>query len=120
MITTITFNPGERVAFIFKKVTGMFNNKFSSQLLSIVLNSLTTVYIEKYKQAESLEDVEKVDEKLSTEIKTILKTQEITLSRDYDRLPPMSPLPFVQPYVPPYTDGIKRKPYDIICQYKLD
>ena len=48
MKSTITLIPDERVVSIFKKVAGSFSNKFSSQLLEIVLNSLKSKYIEKY------------------------------------------------------------------------
>ena len=53
MKSTITLIPDERVVSIFKKVAGSFSNKFSSQLLEIVLNSLKSKYIEKYLQANS-------------------------------------------------------------------
>ena len=71
MKSTITLIPDERVVSIFKKVAGSFSNKFSSQLLEIVLNSLKSKYIEKYLQVKSIEDVEKVDEQLSSEINTV-------------------------------------------------
>lgn len=77
MKSTITLIPDERVVSIFKKVAGSFSNKFSSQLLEIVLNSLKSKYIEKYLQAKSIEDVEKVDEQLSSEINTLLKTKDV-------------------------------------------
>ena len=83
MKSTITLIPDERVVSIFKKVAGSFSNKFSSQLLEIVLNSLKSKYIEKYLQAKSIEDVEKVDEQLSSEINTLLKTKDIVPDSRY-------------------------------------
>ena len=36
MKSTITLIPDERVVYIFKKVTGLFSNKFASQLLDLI------------------------------------------------------------------------------------
>ena len=116
MKSTITLIPDERVVSIFKKVAGSFSNKFSSQLLEIVLNSLKSKYIEKYLQAKSIVDVEKVDEQLSSEINTLLKTKDVVTFRDsYNPL--RSPYPGILPYTPPYVSPIEKNPYNITCLY---
>lgn len=115
MKSTITLIPDERVVSIFKKVAGSFSNKFSNQLLEIVLNSLKSKYIEKYLQAKSIGDVEKVDEQLSSEINTLLKTKDVVTFRDsYNSL--RNP-PGILPYIPPYISPLEKNPYNITCLY---
>ena len=113
MKSTITLIPDERVVSIFKKVAGSFSNKFSSQLLEIVLNSLKSKYIEKYLQAKSIGDVEKVDEQLSSEINTLLKTKEQFTSREPLRMPGIQP--YTYPYTQPFVSPVERRPFDITC-----
>lgn len=113
MKATITFIPDERVVYIFKKVTGLFSNKFASQLLDLVLISLQSKYVEKYLQATSLSDVEKVDELLSNEINTLLKTKEQFTSREPIRMPGIQP--YTYPYTQPFVSPVERRPFDITC-----
>lgn len=110
MKTTITFSTNERVERIFKKVTGYASQKLSSQLLALVLESLLGKYTELYIGASTLDDVEKIDEQLTSEINSLLKIKE-TLHRDPIKLPT---IPTVSPYqIPPYINPVERRPFDI-------